>query len=66
MVWVRMLPTARKGLDVDIPKTLAHRSVHGDTLMFVPGQSHELTEEEWEHIQTAHPELLRSLEVLSR
>lgn len=49
MRWMRYSGEKR---DVDLPATVAHRSVEGDTLMLIPGANYELTEEEWKHLES--------------
>lgn len=63
MVWIKVIETAR-GRDVDLPETVKHRSIVGGTLILTPGASREVTDEEWEHIKQAHPDLLAGIQVL--
>ena len=64
LAWVKMKPTAKRGRDITLPESLTHRSVAGDTLILVPGQSYELTVEEWDLIKAEHKDLLSDLMVL--
>ncbi len=57
LVWFRMLPGAPKR-SVQLPAEVRHRSVDGDSLLLTPSSSREVTEDEWQHIQSAHPDLL--------
>lgn len=63
MVWLKVLDTA-PSRDINLPADVVHRSVDGDTLFIVPGQSHEYTEEEWAHIQKSHSEMLPWFQLL--
>ena len=65
MVWIKLSDTVREGRDINLPDSLAHRSVEGNTLILTPGRSQEVTREEWEHIQSCHADLLPAIEVLS-
>lgn len=56
MRWIRVLTTA-PSKDVNLPSSVRHRSVPGHTIIVTPGKSMELTDEEWSHIETAHPDV---------
>ena len=60
--WMRYSGPSR---DIDLPATVAHRSVEGNTLMLVPGSSYQLTEDEWKHLESAHPGLLEHFKPLT-
>jgi hypothetical protein len=63
-VWIRVLHQG-KGRDINLPKTVAHRSVKGNTLKLMSGRSREITDEEWAFIKAKHADLLPGIEVLS-
>lgn len=63
MICVRVLPGA-KGKDIDLPESVTHRS-GGASVLLIPGQTNELTEQEWEHIERNHPDVLPGIQVLS-
>lgn len=63
LVWIRVLPTG-KGRPVQLTPEVRHRSVDGDTLLLTPGMSREITQDEWQFVQSAHPDLLPSIERL--
>lgn len=64
MHWVKYSKTAPGGRDVNLPETLAHRSVEGDTLLLVPGANYELTDEEWAFLEREHKDLLAHFQPL--
>lgn len=57
LVWLRVLPEA-DSRSVQLPADVKHRSVDGDTLLLTPGQSREVTEDEWTHLQREHADYL--------
>lgn len=64
MVSIRVLPEAAKR-DINLPESVEHRSVKGDTLYLVPGMSREVTREEWAFIKTNHADFLPNIQLLS-
>jgi len=60
MVWLKVKGTAQT-VDVQLPNTVKHRSVTGDTLIIAPGLSHEVTDEEWDFIKEKCPRVVESL-----
>lgn len=63
MVWIRMLPQG-KTRSVQLPASVVHRSVEGDCLILSAGRSREITQDEWQHIQEHHKDLLPSIQRL--
>ena len=63
LVWIRVFPTG-KGRHVQLTPEVRHRSVDGDTLLLIPGMSREITQDEWQFVQSAHPDLLDDIERL--
>lgn len=64
MVWFRMLHNAMKR-DVEFPADeVAHRSREG-SLMLAPGQSYEVTREEWDYLTKQHSDLTKHTEVFT-
>lgn len=53
-------------LDVNLPTSLRHRSVAGDTLFIVPGATYELTPDEWEFIKTKHSQVIPYFQLLGQ
>lgn len=51
MISFRVLPQA-KSRNIEVPAAVAHRSRAGSTLILRSGTSHEVTDEEWEHIKS--------------
>lgn len=63
LVHIRVLPTAQRR-DVNLDETVTHRSTDGDALFLVPGQSKEVTRDEWAFIKQHHGDFRTSIEVL--
>jgi len=63
MVRFRILPRA-KGKDIDLPDSISHRTCKS-SLLLIPGQSHTVTDEEWDFIKKNHPDILPGVQVLS-
>ena len=61
---VRYSPLA-PSRDLDMPSTVAHRSVTGDSLFLISGHSYEFTDDEWAWLERDHKALLSSFEVLA-
>lgn len=64
MKWILLRETAKSGRDVDLPDSVVHRSVRGNTLILVPGHSRTITADEWEHIKSHHSDLLPYIQEL--
>ncbi len=64
LAWIQVKKTAKRGRDINLPESVTHRSVQGDTLILVPGHSYEVTTEEWNLIKTEHKDLLKDITVL--
>ena len=58
MYWIRILPTCPGGRDVDLPESVKHRNTEGDTIILVPGQTMEVTAEEWKYLNAHHKDFL--------
>jgi hypothetical protein len=51
--------------DIELPAEVKHRS-GGHVILLIPGQSQEITEEEWAFIKANHPDAARQVDELNK
>lgn len=66
MKWILLSASARSGRDIDLPESVSHRSVKGNTIILTPGKSRTITDEEWAYIQEHHADLLPNIQELDK